>query len=420
MKVSIKPGIVSGHIEAISSKSHAHRLLICAALSQQPTRIACKDVSEDIACTAEGLRALCADIGYEDGYFIVHPRKPSEETSIDCGESGSTYRFLLPVAAALGGRFTFRLQGRLPQRPMGIFYDLLNKSGIKVSGIGSEFVSIEGKLSAPHYEIAGNISSQFITGLMLCAPLIENDVTITLSTPLQSAAYTDITMAAQKQFTVYAFRDENRIVVPSGQGYQSPGEVHAEGDWSNAAFWLSAAAAGGSSLSMSGLNVDSPQGDKAIMDMLKRFGGVVALSDGVVTVEKSKLHGCIIDIDATPDLAPEIALLGLAAKGETIISNIARLQLKESDRAVSITQTLKALGGDVSLEDDVIRIQGSGLLQGGLCQGHGDHRIVMMAACAAVLCEQDVTIEGAQAVSKSYPHFFEDLAALGMKVEKEE
>lgn len=420
MKVSIKPGKVSGRLEAISSKSHAHRLLICAALSQRPTKIACKDLSEDIACTAEGLRALCADIGYEDGYFIVHPRKPSEDALIDCGESGSTYRFLLPVAAALGGRFTFRLQGRLPQRPMGIFYDLLNKNDVKVSGIGSKFVSIEGKLSAAHYEIAGNISSQFITGLMLCAPLIGNDVTITLSTPLQSAAYTDITMAVQRMFSVYPVRDENRIVVPFGQGYQSPGEVQAEGDWSNAAFWLSAAAAGGSSLSMSGLDVDSAQGDKAIMKMLNRFGAVITVADGSVTVEKSKLHGCIIDIDDTPDLAPEIALLGLAAKGETIISNIARLRLKESDRAVSITQTLKALGGNVSLEDDVIRIRGSGVLKGGSCQGHGDHRIVMMAACAAVLCEQDVTIEGAQAVSKSYPHFFEDLAALGMKVEKEE
>ena len=420
MKVSVSPGKVSGHIQAISSKSHAHRLLICAALSKRPTKVACKDVSEDIACTASGLRALCADISYEDGSFSVHPRKPSEEALIDCGESGSTYRFLLPVAAALGGRFTFRLHGRLPQRPMGIFYDLLNKNGIKVGGIGSEFVSIDGKLSAAHYEIAGNISSQFITGLMLCAPLIGKDVAITLSTPLQSAAYADITMSAQEQFSVYPFRDENRIVVPFGQGYQSPGEVQAQGDWSNAAFWLSAAAAGGSSLSMSGLDLNSSQGDKAIIDMLKRFGSLVKMEDGIVTVEKSKLQGCTIDIDATPDLAPEIALLGLAARGETIIRNIARLRLKESDRAVSITQTLEALGGLITLEHDTIRIQGTGVLQGGSCQGHGDHRIVMMAACTAVLCEHDVVIEGAQAVSKSYPNFFEDLTSLGMKVKKEE
>ncbi|NLC33127.1 MAG: 3-phosphoshikimate 1-carboxyvinyltransferase [Clostridiales bacterium] len=420
MIMRIAPGKVSGKIQAISSKSHVHRLLICAALSHNPTKVRCRDVSQDIACTVKGLRALCADIFYENDYFIVNPRMPKEEALINCGESGSTYRFLLPVAAALGGKFTFKLQGRLPHRPMDIFYDLLNKNGVKISGAGTELVSIEGKLSAAHYEIAGNISSQYITGLMLCAPLIEEDVKITLATPLQSAAYADITMDVQRQFLVYSFRDEDHVMVSIGAGYQSPGEVDAQGDWSNAAFWLSAAAAGGSRLSVRGLDANSAQGDKAILEMLKRFGCKISINNDIVTVEESNLQGCVIDIDATPDLAPEIAMLGLAAKGATSIQNISRLRLKESDRAASITQTLQALGGEISLEQDAIHIRGTGVLRGGTCSGHSDHRIVMMAACAAVFCEQDVLIEGAQAVDKSYPRFFKDLQTLGMSAKEEE
>ena len=419
MKIRVKPGKVSGEISAISSKSHAHRLLICAALSDKPTKIACKDVSEDIACTADCLRALCADIVWEEGMFFVTPRTPSHEALIDCGESGSTYRFLLPVAAALGGEYSFRLHGRLPQRPMDILFDLLRKQGIIITGEGSELVSIQGRLSGGRVSIAGNISSQFISGLMLCAPLTKKQMEISLITPLQSSAYVDITLAAAKQFSVQSFWDGNCLIVPAVQNYYSPGEVQVEGDWSNAAFWLSAVAAGGSRMSLSGLSASSPQGDKRIIDFLHRFGAKVKTEEDIFTVEQSQLQGCSIDIDATPDLAPELALLGMAAIGETIIHNIARLRLKESDRAISITQTLKALGGDISLEQDTIRIQGKGSLRGGHCEAHGDHRIAMMAACAAVLCDEDVVISGAEAVSKSYPSFFKDLALLGMPVQKE-
>ena len=420
MKVTVYPGSLSGEIRAIASKSHAHRLLICAALSHGVTRIACPDLSEDIRRTADCLQALCSDICYEQGVFTISPREPESETVLHCGESGSTYRFILPVCAALGGRHSFGLSGRLPRRPMDALFQALAGQGIRISGQGTELVTIEGKLSGGRFEMAGNVSSQFISGLALAAPLTGARTEISLTTPLQSAAYVDITLKAAEQFGIRAVWRGESLVIEGGQCYKTPGEADVEGDWSNAAFWLAAAAAGDGHARVLGLDVRSSQGDKGIIGLLRLFGAKVSVSEGAVAVEGGRLSAARIDVDATPDLAPVLALLGAAAEGETILTNIARLRLKESDRAASITQTLAALGADIRLEDDCIKVRGRGRIAGGSCDAQGDHRIAMMAACAAVIAQGPIAIGGAQAVSKSYPLFFEDLQSLGLKCKREE
>lgn len=420
MKVRVNPGTLSGEIGTIASKSHAHRLLICAALSESRSLIACPELSEDIRRTADCLQALCADIRYQDGVFTVVPRQPEQEAVLDCGESGSTYRFMLPVCAALGGRFHFMLKGRLPERPMDALFHVIEQQGIRIDGKMSSSVTMEGRLSGGRFDVAGHVSSQFISGLAMAAPLVGETVEICLSTVLQSAAYVDITLKALEQYGVHAQWVGNRLVIEGAQAYRTPGEVRVEGDWSNAAFWLSAAAAGQGRVLVSGLEADSPQGDKGILEMLRLFGADVQQTDRGVLVSGGALRGAVIDVDATPDLAPELAMLGAAARGETVLTNIARLRVKESDRAQSITQTLAALGADIVLEGECIKVRGTGSLAGGSCDAHGDHRIAMMAACCSVIAQGPICITGAQAVNKSYPRFYEDLKSLGIQVLSEE
>lgn len=419
MKAIVQPGRLAGEMQAIPSKSQAHRLLIAAALAQGETRIFCPEVSDDIKRTAACLQSLCADISYAAGVFTVRPRAPEKAAVLDCGESGSTYRFLMPVCAALGGRFTFLLRGRLPHRPMDALFEVLEAQRISVSGKGSPEVSIEGRLCGPRFEVAGNVSSQFISGLLLAAPLLDSGAEIILTTPLSSSAYVEITMEALRRFGISAARQGDAFIVEEGS-YRAAGEVQVEGDWSGAAFFLCAAAAGKSNVRMTGLDLHSTQGDRRILDFLRAFGAEVSEEEGAVTVRGDELGGTVIDIDETPDLAPCLVLLGLAARGETRLVNIARLRAKESDRAAAITQTLQALGADILLEKDAIIIRGKAPLTGGVCSAQGDHRIAMMAACAAAVSKGPVSITGAQAVSKSYPRFFEHLEALGLNVYMEE
>jgi len=416
---TVYPAPAAGSVPAIASKSQAHRLLIAAALADAPTRVACADVSEDIEATARCLNALCADITYSGGAYAVSPRAASTGAVLDCGESGSTWRFLLPVAAALGARATFLLRGRLPQRPMDTLYRALEAQGVVITGKGSERVTVEGRLMGGMTDIAGDVSSQFISGLLLAAPLTGQDCDIRLTTKLGSAAYVDITLQALARFGIRAEKLPGALHVPGGQHYRSPGSVAAEGDWSNAAFWLCLGAVAGGPITCTGLDTESPQGDRAVLDMLRAFGARVSVSGDAVTVSGGGLHAAQIDIDATPDLAPALALLGLAAKGETRLTRIARLRLKESDRAQTITDALRAMGAQAEIGGDCLIIRGGKSLPGGTCDAAGDHRIAMMAACAASLCEGPVIIRGARAVDKSYPRFFDDLRALGPRVEEE-
>ncbi len=416
---TVWPGKLSGSLAAIPSKSHAHRLLIAAAFADRATRIHCPAVSDDILRTAEGLAALGAQVARDPGGFTVRPGTPPERAVVHCQDSGSTWRFLLPVAAALGVETRFLLSGRLPERPMQPLYDLLEGHSAVLSGKGTQQVTLTGKLAPGIWAVPGHISSQFITGLMLAAPLTGEDCAISLTSPLASAGYVNITSQAMAAFGVGVQRTDAAIRIPAGTGYQSPGDVTVEGDWSNSAFFLCAAAACGGTLTMTGLNTASPQGDRAVLSMLRRFGAAITVNENAVTVMPAPLTGCSVDMDETPDLAPAVALLALSAAGESRLTNISRLRLKESDRARTITDTLAAIGANVRLEEDAIVVIGGAVLTGGQVDSAQDHRIAMMAACTAALSQRQVRITNWQAVSKSYPHFFDDLEIVGLNSEEE-
>lgn len=405
MIAKVFPGKLSGQIAAIPSKSHVHRLLLCAAFADGPTEIACPAVSEDILATARCVSALGARVTRSEEGFQVAPGPVSPFPTLDCGESGSTYRFMLPVACALGVEAQFLLAGRLPVRPMDALFSALGAHGIEVSGAGTAAVSTKGRLTGGEFELPGDVSSQFVSGLLMAAPLVGTGCEIRLTSPLASKGYVDITLSALRMFGVNAEWRGDSLLIPGGQAYRSPGAARAEGDWSNAAFFLCAAAARGGGAAVTGLDPASPQGDRAVAEIVAHFG--------------NPPRGIDVDISDIPDLAPPLAVLGAAATGTTRLLNAGRLRLKESDRIASIVETLAALGAEIRESGDAIVIEGGKPLKGGTVEARGDHRIPMMAACAACLCENPVEITGAEAVNKSYPGFFGDLRKLGPVVETE-
>ena len=411
MIASLKPTKLSGTIPAIASKSDAHRLLILAALCRGETRLIMEQRSEDIDATVACLRALGAKIALvPDGVFVHGIERVNEYPLLDCSESGSTFRFLLPVATALCEHVRFTGSGRLPDRPIGELLTVLQAHGVAFSAERLPFQTT-GKLTGGRFSLPGNVSSQYLTGLLLATPLLEEDSTIFLTTRLESAAYVDITLHALKRFGVQVEAQDGGYAVCGGQAIQSPGELRVDGDWSNAAFFLAAGALG-NPVTMTGLRLDSPQGDKAILDALKRFGAHVEVAEDRIIVSPAPLSGCTIDVGETPDLLPILAVLGACASGETRLINAARLRFKESDRLASASAMLRALGGRVEELPDALVITG-GQLAGGTVDSCRDHRIAMSAAVASIRCANEVTILGADAVKKSYPGFFEDWAILG-------
>lgn len=419
MTVDLKPASLSGQLPAIASKSHAHRLLICAALSQEVSLLPCPVFSQDIAATVRCLQGLGAQIQATETACAITPIRPNPDAaSLDCGESGSTYRFLVPVACALDKPTTFHLSGKLPQRPMEPLWQVLESHGIEISGKGSDNPSVSGQLTAGCYTIAGNISSQFLSGLLFALPLLPGDSQLVITDGIQSGGYLQMTLEALEAFSIAIHPTPSGFVIPGGQRYIPPKALVPEGDWSNAAFWLCAAAARGNGVTLTGLRHDTLQGDRAICSILEQFGANVTYHSDGVTVRPASLRPVKLDAGDIPDLVPAIAVAAAAAHGTTVIENIGRLRMKESDRVATVCAAICALGGRADASEDTIRIYGSGQLTGGTVDGCNDHRIVMLAAAASVLCSRPVHILGAEAVGKSYPNFFEDFAALGGVVAK--
>ena len=411
MIARITPALLGGSIPAIASKSDAHRLLILAALSHGETRLIMEQRSEDIDATIDCLRTLGATIEIlPEGVLVRGIEHPNENPLLDCGESGSTFRFLLPVAAVLCKQARFTGFGRLPERPIGELMHVMQAHGVAFSAERLPFTTT-GRLTGGEFSLPGNVSSQYLTGLLLALPLTERDSTISLTTRLESAAYVEITLHALRRFGVRVRVGDGVYAVSCGQEIQSPGTLTVDGDWSNAAFFLAAGALG-NPVTLTGLSLDSPQGDKAILYALRKFGAVVETTEHTVTVLPAQLVGCEIDVGETPDLLPILAVLGACAVGETRLVNAARLRLKESDRLASVSAMLRALGGTVTELPDALVITG-GALSGGTVDSCRDHRIAMSAAIAAILCANEVTILGADAVKKSYPAFYTDYHKLG-------
>jgi len=422
MTVKISPGRICGEVWAIPSKSHLHRLLIYAALADNPTVISCADTgAEDIVATIDCLSALGAKITAKPDGFFVEPidSLPSGVVTLPCCESGSTLRFLLPVVAALGVRAVFEMKGRLAERPLAPLDAQLQKNGVRIWR-GDGVLHCEGQLMSGAYYLPGDVSSQYVTGLLMALPLLHDASTLAVSTPIESADYIEITQKAALEFgvTSVAVNSGDKVeYIISPADFKSPRNVIAEGDWSNSAFWLCAGAMPSGDIIMSGLTKDSTQGDRKIADILKNMGASITFENDRINVKECSRVLEEIDGAAIPDLIPVLAAVAAVGEGVTIFKNAARLRIKESDRLNSTADTLSKLGADIKETSDGLVVSGKKSLTGGEVDAHSDHRIAMMAAIASTACTTPVVISNAQAVNKSYPAFWDDLRSLGKDVE---
>jgi len=393
MDITIQPQHLRGSLTIIPSKSMAHRMLICAAFSDKPTQIHCPDSNRDIDATAECLRELGAEIIRREAGFSVFPGKTiPKEATLNCCESGSTLRFLLPVAGALGVQTTFRMEGRLPQRPLSPLWEEMERMGCVLSRPTSDTILCKGKLLPGSYSISGDVSSQYITGLLLALSILDKPSDLKITGKIESAPYIELTKDVLSLFGA----DPER---PGTKALHSPGFVRVEGDWSNGAFWLAANELG-CNIDISGLNYESAQGDRAVMDILP------LLRNGCPTVSAADI----------PDLIPVLSVAAAANKGAAF-TNIQRLRLKESDRVASVIAMIESLGGTAWATETTLTVSGTGL-KGGTVDSLNDHRIAMAAAVAATVCTESVTILGANAVNKSYPQFWAEYARLGGNYEQ--
>lgn len=403
MDMLIKSSRLHGIVDIPASKSVAHRILICSALAEGQSQILGLKYSKDIDATIEAMSALGAEflIGQHCSHIqqVFGIEKIPEKAVIDCNESGSTLRFIIPVAAALGVETEFHGRGRLPQRPIDIYTRELTKHGITFNYNNTMPFTISGRLTSGTYEIEGNVSSQFITGLLFALPLIDGDSEIVLTSKLQSRPYVDITIDVMKRFGISIEETENSFKIKGGQKYIPQIET-VEGDYSQSAFFYVANALG-SDVSMKNLNPESVQGDKKIIDIIKS-----ATNNGRIT-------GFCADCSNIPDLVPILSVLGAYGTEKSVIYNAERLRIKESDRLAACADMLNNLGGNVTVTPDGLEINPTGNMHGGTVDSCGDHRIVMAASIAALGCNGDVIIKGAEAVEKSYPDFFEDYKNLG-------
>lgn len=414
MIVNITPGPRMGCVRIPASKSQAHRLLICAALGQDKCVIRCDGISKDIAATIACLNALGAEIREtEPGVLRVRPIRetPAGTRVLPCGESGSTLRFLLPVVGALGAEAVFHREGRLPQRPLAPLDAELRAHGMTVRQEGERLCCF-GQLRPGDYSLPGNVSSQYISGLLMALPRLNGVSALTIEGKLESAAYVTMTEDALHLAGIKIEKDEQRYAIPGGQRGSISGEMQVEGDWSNAAFFLSIGAISPEGMQVSGLLDASSQGDRAVWEILRRFGAEGCVTADGHLIRRGRLCAQTIDAAPIPDLIPVLSVVASVAEGETRIVNAGRLRLKESDRLMSTTRMLRSLGADITELEDGLVIRGKAQLTGGTVDAMGDHRIAMSAAVAACACTEPVTVMGAECVEKSYPRFWQDFEQL--------
>ena len=396
MELTLSPTSLSGIVAAIPSKSQAHRLLICAAFADRPTSLFCPQTNRDIEATVDCLNALGAKIIRTDTGYQVSPISAVPETAVlDCHESGSTLRFMLPIAGALGVDAVFQMAGRLPQRPLSPMWEEMERMGCFLSRPTADTIRCTGKLLPGSYTIDGGISSQFVTGLLFALSLLDGESSLQLTGKVESLPYIQMTLAALKTFGLSIPEEYLRyLICPSKM--TSPGKLDVEGDWSNAAFWFAAKALG-SDLTVTGMNMDSPQGDRAVLDCLKKLE-----------------ENCVIDATHIPDLVPILSVVAGAKMGAAFI-NAGRLRLKETDRLATTAALIQNIGGKAKIQGNTLIIHPTGYT-GGTVDATGDHRIAMAAAIAATVCTAPVTVIGAESVKKSYPAFWQDYEMLGGKL----
>lgn len=411
--VIINPSVLCGEVRVPPSKSDVHRAIICAALAKGISTISPVAFSEDILATIDCIKALGAKVSVNGDKVTVDSTRIFEvdNAELQCRESGSTVRFFIPVAAAGGVHGTFNGKGRLPQRPLGTYTDLLPKHGVRCTTEGGLPFEIEGQLTSGKFDVPGDISSQFITGLLFALPLLDGNSVIHLTSPLQSKGYIDMTIAVMNRFGVEVVCSGGDYIVKGGQRY-TPCDYTTEGDWSQAAFFLVGGALGGN-VKVNGVKADSYQGDKEIVRILERFGADIEQSSDFVVSKGGKLSGIDIDASQIPDLVPVLAVCAAFAEGTTRIYNAQRVRLKESDRLLAISEGLSRCGANIRQTDDGLVVEGVDIMEGGSADGFNDHRIVMSMAIAALKSRSSVTVSDRESITKSYPDFFEDYNDLG-------
>lgn len=411
MNVRITPSVLKGAVSAIGSKSDIHRLLILSALCDTETVIEGFSECADTVATINCLRALGAGCEINGREVKVTPiSEVCNGKTLDCGESGSTLRFLLPVAAAVAQSSQFIGSGRLPERPIGELMTAMKNGGV---GFSSDKLplTISGRLKAGKYTLPGNVSSQYVSGLLMALAVTKGKSEIILSSPLESASYVKMTLSTLELFGGRACETEKGYKVEGVKRLISPKRILADGDWSNAAFFIVSGVIN-EETTVLGLNPNSVQGDKKVIKMLESMGAKVSVENGCVSSQKSALCAKRIDLSDTPDLLPILAVAATQATGATEFYGAKRLRLKESDRLLTVANMLSSLGGRADVLPDGLMVYPAALT-GGVVDGCNDHRIVMAAAIAATICKGETTVLGAEAVNKSYPKFFEDFKKLG-------
>ncbi len=402
--VQITPSFLKGTVFAPPSKSVAHRLLICAAFSQGVSQISGLSLSKDIIATIDALKSLGAEITLNGSTASVKGIEDiPDSATIDCNESGSTLRFLIPIATALGVSTTFLGKGKLPERPITPYLEELTKKGIAFEYDNTMPFSVSGKLKSGKFSLAGNISSQFITGLLFALPLLDGDSEIILTSKLESKPYVDITIDCLLKFGVKVLETEKGYFIKGNQKY-TPYDIKVEGDYSQAAFFYVANAIG-SDIKIENLNIDSFQGDKKIIEIINK-----------ISYNNNMLESFEIDGSDIPDIVPILTVLACFCYGQSRIYNVSRLRIKESNRLEAISSCINLIGGKVKVTDDSLIIDGVESFIGGEVDSFNDHRIAMSLAICSSRCKNSLIIKNASCVEKSYPDFFEDFKKLGGKM----
>lgn len=419
MDMTFFPAPLKGVVAAPASKSEAHRRMICAGLTKGATTLTGFMDSADMAATSRCLKALGARIKQDGETLSIegYVKKPGKLPVLDCGESGSTLRFFVPIALAMAGGGVFRMHGRLGQRPMDVYRDLFVPRGVRwrmgVGCDGAAELTVKGELEAGHYVMPGNVSSQFVSGLMFALPMLEEDSTLTVLPPVESAGYIRMTVEALVNSGIQLEETEPfSWKIPGKQQYQAK-DGRLSGDYSQAAV-LCCAGALGHDVTVTGLAKETTQGDRGVIHHLQSLGAQVYEENGAVKVAAQKLVGTTLDMSNCPDIASILALVCQLAEGESRLIGCGRLRLKECDRLAATVEILNLLGGNAREEGDTIVIQGVEALKGGVkLPDYNDHRMVMLGAIAASIAKENVVVTGVEALNKSWPEFINVYKQLG-------
>lgn len=412
----INPVKLKGEVKIPPSKSISHRALICAGLSKGITNIKNIIFSEDINATCNAISnfGACVEIKKDEVKIKGISKFDIRDSNINCFESGSTLRFLIPIAAVTGESVTFHGKGKLAYRPLTPYYDIFRDHNIFYKNDDGKLpMTVKGKLKPGEYKLKGNISSQFITGLLFSLPLLNGYSSIIVTTELESRPYVDLTLDVLRKFSINIQNNNyRRFIVKGNQEYRSCNSYNVEGDFSQVVFWAIASILG-EKIVCKNVHKDSIQGDKIVIDILKEMGAEMEVFEDYIIFKPSNIHGTTIDASQCPDLIPALAALAAVSSGTTNIINAGRLRFKECDRLHAITSELDKIGADISEKKDGLLIHGKEVLKGGTVFSWNDHRIVMALACISSKCKEPLIIKDSECVKKSYPGFWNDFKMLG-------